>query len=508
MSWAHPGQKLLPWLLAIAWMGVPMRAAAEPPRLFGLVVGYNGSDDSTQAPLRYADDDAIKNAQLLKDLGADYVLLTDIDPDTARLYPGLESTLPTHNSLATAITRLNERMAAPENVGRAHHLFVFYAGHGDVSQNEGFVHLADGHLTRSDFRELLSASKATVRHVIIDACKSYFLVFDRGPGGERRPALGQMPNETGSFPKNTGFLLSTSSAADTHEWEAFQSGVFSHEVRSALRGAADLEGDGKISYEEAAAFVHMANRTIPNARYRPQVFARAPEGGALSKATIIDTGDRSQSRLRVGPGVNQHLYVEDGRGTRISDLHPSPDVVVDLVLPPNRPVFVRAPKTDWEYEVQEAGLVLLASLSPHTADATTRGAEHVAFSLLFNESYGTSSIAQYNADCELMASTSPKTVWPPTWLSNTLLVGTGAFAASGGVFTALAISERNKVKEDASNRRRIATNDRIDRHNTGAVVLYSLAATTLATYVILKLWPEDEVRVEVAAPVLPGGEAK
>ena len=488
-------------LLGVTWgYAFPASARTDPPRLFGLVIGYNGSDDPAQAPLRYADDDAVKNAQLLKDLGADYVLLTDLDADTRRLYPDVETTLPTHGAFATAIERLNERMLAPENARRAHHLLVFYAGHGDVSQNEGFVHLADGHLSRTELRELLSLSKADVTHVIVDACKSYFLVFDRGPGGERRPALGQMPNEVASFPDNMGFLLSTSSAADTHEWEALQSGVFSHEVRSALRGAADLDGDGKISYEEAAAFIFAANRMIPNARYRPAVFARAPGGAELSKATIVDIGDRSDSRLRVGPGVDEHLYVEDSRGNRISDLHPSSDLVVDLVLPASRPVFVREARTAREYQVDQAGIVALARISPRAQAATLRGAEHVAFSLLFSEAYGKSSIVAYAADAELEALQSPTTAWPPAWLGNTMLVGTGVLAASGGALTGLAVSQRRHVNENTSNLKRIAANHRIDRYNVGAVVLYSLAASSLATYLILKLWPQDEVRVEVSNP--------
>ena len=54
--------------------------------------------------------------------------------------------------------------------------------------------------------------------------------------------------------ENVGLLLSTSSARESHEWSGFESGVFSHEVRSGLYGAADADGDGRVSYAEIAAF--------------------------------------------------------------------------------------------------------------------------------------------------------------------------------------------------------------------------------------------------------------
>ena len=80
-------------------------------------------------------------------------------------------------------------------------------------------------------------------------------------------------------------MLSSSAAQNSHEWEAYQAGVFSHEVRSALRGAADHDGDGVVTYDELAAFVFTANRSVPNERYRPRFFVRRPQrGGAPGDA--------------------------------------------------------------------------------------------------------------------------------------------------------------------------------------------------------------------------------
>src|SRR5262249_17771567 len=146
--------------------------------------------------------------------------------------------------------------------------FVF-AGHGNVKNGQGYITLEDMRITGSDLADMVAKIPATRVHVIADACASYFLAYARGPGGERRPVSGfQDSRELASDPR-VGLLLSTSSARESHEWEGFQAGVFSHEVRSGLYGAADADGDGQVSYREIAAFVSKANAAIPNERFRP-----------------------------------------------------------------------------------------------------------------------------------------------------------------------------------------------------------------------------------------------
>ena len=99
-------------------------------------------------------------------------------------------------------------------------------------------------------------SPAARNHVFIDACKSYFLAFEKGPGGRRSPYTRSFVDA--SVPSRlttTGFVLSTSSDRDSHEWERYQGGILSHELRSALRGGADADGDGRVDYAEIGAFL-------------------------------------------------------------------------------------------------------------------------------------------------------------------------------------------------------------------------------------------------------------
>src|SRR5262249_39525202 len=153
-----------------------------------------------------------------------------------------------------------------------------FAGHGGVDASRGYVSLEDGRLSGNELgAEIVSRIGAHSIHMILDACNSYLVAYARGPGGTRRPVkdFASAVYDLGRDPR-VGLLLSTSSATESHEWDAFQAGVFSHEVRSGLYGAADADGNGNVSYREIAAFVARANEAIDNDRFRPHVFAHAP----------------------------------------------------------------------------------------------------------------------------------------------------------------------------------------------------------------------------------------
>jgi uncharacterized caspase-like protein len=48
--------------------------------------------------------------------------------------------------------------------------------------------------------------------------------------------------------------MASASNTQAHEWDDYQTGVFTHELLSGLRGGADVNGDGRVEYSEMAAF--------------------------------------------------------------------------------------------------------------------------------------------------------------------------------------------------------------------------------------------------------------
>jgi hypothetical protein len=479
--------------------GAEVGSQRSEVRLFGLVVGTNVSTDPEVKPLRYADDDAVQNALLLGELGAQVVLLADMDLDTRGLFSNTDVVPPTKAAIRQAMQRLNELMAADRAVGKEPHLYFFYSGHGDVENNQGYVNLNDGRFWRDDLLALLRDSQATTNHVVIDACKSYFLVFDRGVGGQRAPLAGALIGGAATVPSNTGVLLSTSSATDSHEWEAFQGGVFSHEVRSALRGAADHDSDNLITYEETAAFVWSANTAVPNPRFRPKVFTKPPFGVQDEEAVLVDLRGPSGDRLAVGPDVSTHLFVENENGVRLVDFRPTEGHRVSVLLPPHRPLFVRDAEQDREVELPAGRFVELAGLSPRPITVARRGAEHVAFKSLFVRGFGPDTVLEYRErPPEMSQAFDPPTDW--TWARRSIgMLGLIA-GALGGTMTGLAVKEKDSVTPSTHGVRRHEVNDRIDVYNGVALASYSVAAVGLTTYLVWTLWPEREVDIQV----LPG----
>jgi hypothetical protein len=376
-------------VLTWVWPGSSVAAVDRTRQTYAMIIGYNGSPDPGTPALRYADDDAIAYAELFRENGATVRLHTEVDAASAPLHQELELVLapPTRTSIRDALESLRAEILAARGRGAETVLFFVYAGHGDVRHGEGFVMLADGPLNRRDFYALIDLSPADRNHVILDACKSYYLVFERGDGVERTAYHASFDDQAELTRRaSTGFILSTSSAQNSHEWEEYQAGIFSHEVRSGLRGGADADLDGRISYAELAAFVFAANRAIPNEKYRPNFLALPP-----AETPILFEPSTGTPALVLDAGTRDHLFVEDNRGVRILDVHPDGQRVV-LRVDRQRPSYLRDPARNLEYALPRAGRVRLSALKPDQPRTARRGAEHDAFKSLFRAPFGKDAI--------------------------------------------------------------------------------------------------------------------
>lgn len=471
-------------------------------QLFAIVIGCNTSGDSAVQQLRYADDDAVQNAKLLGQLGAQVVLLVSPDPETRALYPEIEADPPTTAGVYAAMVTLNRLMDEARARGKTPVLYFVYSGHGDVQHNQGLIHLDDGSLKRDQFLTLMASSRAAINHVIVDACKSYFLVFERGAGSERRPLRGALVRETKGLPANTGVLLSTSAAVDSHEWEAYQGGIFSHQVRSALRGAADVDGDGRVTYEETAAFVWTANSAIPNQRYRPIFFTRAPTKRDSNAGLLADLHDATGDHLIVGPGIDRRMYVENSRGLRLLDAHPGQGQRVDLLIPELRPMFVREPDTGMEAELPKGRRIVLSELTLRASTAQARGAEHVAFSLLFVHPFDAAAVASYRVRPDETLDEVRKPM-RSAWLRNGLGISALLVGTLGGTMTALAAKEQNDVGPSTSGYDRNLANHQIDRFNGAAIACDAVAVALAVGYVSWTIWAHRRVKIRLQPSPTP-----
>ena len=374
-------------LLLLSLLMVPATSRAD--KVFSLVIGVNRPLGKDTKVLRYADDDAVLNHRLLSSVGYSVLLVTP-DPATNRLHGKLSGALaPTRKNIEAALGDLFSRIREAHKKGEPTQFYFVYSGHGDDQNDQGYLALADGRFTSRDLADkVLARTGATTNHVIIDACRSYFMAFVRRAGGKRRKTrLAVRPDHdlASRFP-NTGFLLSTSSGTSSHEWEGFQAGIFSHEVRSGLQGAADINRNGQVSYGEIWAFIQVANFSVRNQRFRPEVFMRAP-GNDASRPMMDMRSSRAHS-LTIPAKAAGRFSLENSDGVRVADLHPDGYAPVTLWIPGFSRVYVRDVSRDREYLLEPARRnQLLATLFHRTSSYTIKGAAHEAFNQIFSEPF-------------------------------------------------------------------------------------------------------------------------
>lgn len=339
-------------LLTTAGGGEHVAAAArsDPPR-YALIIANNNSLDSGVKPLRYADDDGVRYDELFRLVGFRTALFTVLDDESARLHPQLAERAhpPRAADIFATLARWNREMAQQRRHGASPELVVVYAGHGDRdSSGEGYVNLLDRKLRRRDlYQRILRPSKAAYVHLIIDACKSYYLVNQRGGWSDDSASDDHdaeirafLARERLSAYPNAGVILATSGDEATHEWRRYRAGILSHELRSGLTGAADINGDGRVEYSELHAFIAAANARVSNPQARLRIFARAPT--ANRHRPLVDLRDARAARLvRFGRKVSGRFHLEDDRGVRFADFNKPPGIRFDLVVDRRRTLFVR-----------------------------------------------------------------------------------------------------------------------------------------------------------------------
>jgi hypothetical protein len=489
-----------------------------------VVVGHNRALDPSLAPLQHADDDAARMYELLSVHVDHAALLAVLDRETQLVHPHLAARArpPTREALRAALADSARRIDAARSQGRETVLYFFFAGHGSVlAGGEGALHLQDTHFTRADlYREVLAAVRADYVHLLIDACASYHVVARRGPWKDDRApsqaALVQqvvVAEDLERFP-NAGVLVSTSGAEDVHEWSEIRGGVFSHALRAAIAGAADVNGDGRIEYSEASAFIAAAFARVADPRARVRSFARAPARDL--RRPLVDLG-RAQAvtRLSLPPGAVGRYIVEDDRGVRVAEIHKSAGHPVTLALPPRPRWFVQVGSREAEISAP-AGRVALGDLQWRPLRLARRGSLADSYQRgLFAEPYGWGFYRGYVArsgdpavpslDLAILQERPARPLRTWKWVT----LGAAA-AAAGGAATAGLLARRSHEAFEASLARNGVADarlrDEVSARRTATNVLLGVAGAAAATSIVLWVLDVRDSRAPAATVTpAPGG---
>jgi hypothetical protein len=388
------------------------RADEKPTRTYALVVANNGSVDDGVEPLRFADDDGARFYEMFDALADDATLLTTLDADSQKVFTGLAAKTrePSRANLKSAVEGLRSRLEADRSRGVHTEVYLVFTGHGNVDDTgEGYLSLADGKLTRSDlYRDVIRPLNADYTHLIVDACHAYFMVRSRGGNQEwKDDRSGQtLDDELKAFVakgersaplQRVGVILSTSGTAEVHEWSRYRGGVFSHQLRSGLLGAADADADGAVSYREIEAYLVAANASVSNPKARIRVFAEPPaQDRAKPVLRVADYG--ATSVLEIPQGVGGRYHVEDDRGLRYADMNVATAGSAKLALVgAERRYFLRTDDAQAEIPRGEA-VVKSPALAFAKTERQSRGSVEEAFrTSLFATPYGPSFVAGFAA---------------------------------------------------------------------------------------------------------------
>ncbi len=311
-----PARRIPMWALSLAACAA---AGQDPPRAVhrtALVVSASRGAP-TKAVLTGAGPDADAVASVLRELGGvgSSDILRLVDPDS------------------TTLLRAFDRIAAVSRADSAANVateFVFYhAGHASTTGME----LGASVLPWTRLREALVSTRATARVAIVDACASGSLLRARG-GKFVLPAPTPLAGEA--------WILSSRAEEVSVESDVDGGGIFTRTLLAGLRGGADRDRDGAVTFEEA--FHHVSGGVRARARAlgvasqtpqwasslagdRPLVLTRTAAAGAVvelppTRAGILlsdSTGageawippDSAVARLHLAPGLHT-AWIHDG----------------------------------------------------------------------------------------------------------------------------------------------------------------------------------------------------
>lgn len=290
--------------LLLASLVVTRPAVADVVR-YAVIVGENQGDRS-EPPLRFAETDAERVAEVLAELG-------DVPAENQVLLRGKGA-----GAARRALITVNDRIRTTRRDGDETVLVVYYSGHADASS----LHFGSDRFELRELEALVRGSPADVRILVIDACRSGALT--RVKGGRAAPPVALDQRLLG---EGLVFLTASAAGEDAQESDELGGSFFTHYFVSGLLGAADADRDGEIALGEAFRFTReqtilASSRTLagtqhPTFRYelrgRGDVVLTRP-GVARRRATLGFPAHLTWLVVRDGP--RGHVVAEVGASAR------------------------------------------------------------------------------------------------------------------------------------------------------------------------------------------------
>lgn len=296
--------KRIAFFIALALATLFASSASAEIERFAVIVGDN-KGDSGDAELRYAESDASKMYDVLKDLGG-------FDPADMVLLRGENAATVTK----TLIT-INDRVrAAIARDGTQVVLFFYFSGHADAAS----LHLSGTRLDLVQLEQLVRGSAATFRILMLDACRSGALTRLKGGHSAAPFAIDLGERLSG---EGLAYLTSSSVNEDSQESDELRGSFFTHHFVSALLGAGDVNGDARVTLEEAYRYAYDATL-----RSTSRTFAGLQH--PAFRYDLRGTGELALSTLAAARMQRSSLTFPPGRTYLVMDANSSGAVIAEV----------------------------------------------------------------------------------------------------------------------------------------------------------------------------------
>lgn len=303
------------WLLAALWILLRGTSAwALPADTWLVAIGSNVGEPDELA-LRFAERDAQQFADVLRQQAG-------VTSRRTLMLLGEDAA-----AVRRALQDLNAEIRGQVVAGQPSALVVFYSGHADA----GALHLKGSVLPLDELRKIVQGSAAAVRLLVVDACRSGTITRVKGVQATETFAI-QL--EEPSVAEGMAILTSSAAGESSQESDRLRGSFFSHHLVNALRGAADRNGDGRVTLTEAYAYTYdqtlrSSGRTL---ELQHPTYAFDVKGREDLVISTAGTPQGQTGRLRLGDASLYLVAEEREGGPIVAEVSPS-HAQAQLLLP-------------------------------------------------------------------------------------------------------------------------------------------------------------------------------
>jgi hypothetical protein len=313
------------------WLDAGGQSDRMVTRRFAFLVGANdgGKDRGT---LRYAVADAREMKTVLEDMGG-------VLPQDSRFLeePNRETFLKEIQALARSVADARDKFRRVE-------VFFYYSGHSD----ENSLFLGDSRITYAEFKNLITSMDADVRIAILDSCASGNLALPKGVT-KKSPFL----LDTAYDMKGYAFMTSSSASEVAQESGRLKKSYFTHNLISGMRGAADMNQDGRITLSEAYQFAFDGTLTqTEKTMAGPQHPSYHIQMSGTGDVVITEIG-KSSAVLNIKKDVNGKIYIHNQDNV----------LVVELSKTAGREISIGLDAGDYRIITVAAGAIMESKIS-------------------------------------------------------------------------------------------------------------------------------------------------